>query len=105
MPDTDELAQTASHALYVFVTWWRGFSLSRTAGATLDLLYHAWQVFRGVYELDLIEHGVGFRPALRDNLPAIGCYKYSNLHLSIGYYRHGILLAPKAAQLLVEQLL
>ena len=82
-----------------------GFSLSRTAGGALDLLYHAWQIFRGVYELDLIHHGVGLRPALRDNLPAIGSYKYSNLHLSIGYYRHGILLAPIAAQLLVKQLL
>lgn len=82
-----------------------GFDTRQTVGATLDLLYHAFQVLPGVYELVILEQGSGFRPALRDNQPMIGPSTLSNLWFNIGHYRHGIMLAPAAAQLLCNALL
>ena len=81
------------------------FDSRQTAGATLDLLYHAFQVLPGVYELLILEQGCGFRPALRDNQPMIGQSTPSNLWFNLGHYRHGIMLAPAAAQLLANALL
>ena len=82
-----------------------GFDNRQTAGASLDLLYHAFQVLPGVYEMIVRESGHGFRPALRDNQPMIGPSTHSNLWLNIGHYRHGIMLAPAAAQLFTDALL
>ncbi|MGC6507498.1 MAG: glycine oxidase ThiO [Myxococcota bacterium] len=79
-----------------------GFKNQPSAGAQLDLLYHSWQLFRGVYELDVIEHGFGFRPALRDHQPAIGPSPIEGLFLNTGHFRHGVMLAPLAAELCVQ---
>ena len=81
-----------------------GFDNRQTAGASLDLLYHAFQVLPGVYEMIVREHGHGFRPALRDNQPMIGASSHPNLWLNIGHYRHGIMLAPGAANLVTAAL-
>lgn len=80
----------------------QGFDGRSTAGATMDLLREAWRVLPGVYDLELAELSAGFRPALRDNLPAIGPMGPNGLFLATGHYRHGILLAPATARLLVE---
>ena len=82
-----------------------GFDTRQTVGATLDLLYHAFQVLPGVYEMIVVEQGTGFRPALRDNQPLIGPSNIQNLWFNIGHYRHGIMLAPAAATLLTKTLL
>ena len=82
-----------------------GFDDRQTAGASLDLLYHAFQVLPGVYEMIVRESGHGFRPALRDNQPMIGPSSHSNLWFNIGHYRHGIMLAPAAAALFTNALL
>ena len=82
----------------------KGFDTARTAGAAMDLLYHTWRALPGSYELELMEHGVGFRPALRDNLPAIGATPVDGLFVATGHYRHGIMLAPATAKLLLETL-
>ena len=79
-----------------------GFNENHTAGAQLDLLYHGWQLFRGIYELDVLEHGFGFRPALRDHQPAIGPTPIEGLFLNTGHFRHGIMLAPLASELCVQ---
>lgn len=76
-----------------------GWNTQQTAGATLDFLYHAFQVLPGVYEMNIEESGCGFRPALRDNQPLIGATHLSNVFCNVGHYRHGILLAPAAAEL------
>ena len=81
-----------------------GFNHRQTVGASLDLLYHAFQVLPGVYEMNILEGGHGFRPALRDNQPMIGPSSHSNLWLNIGHYRHGIMLAPAAGKLFVDAL-
>ena len=80
----------------------QGFDARSTAGATMDLLRAAWQVLPGVHDLELAELSIGFRPALRDNLPAIGPMGPDGLFLATGHYRHGVLLAPATARLLVE---
>ena len=81
-----------------------GFCHKKKAGHVLDLLYHSWQFLRGIYELELLECGIGFRPALRDHQPGIGRAHLSNLWLNVGHFRHGILLAPAAARLLCDQI-
>ena len=82
-----------------------GFNTQNTAGAILDLLYHAFQILPGVYELKMVEQGVGFRPAMRDNQPLMGHSTFENLWWNTGHYRHGIMLAPAAAALFTEHLL
>ena len=79
-----------------------GFCTKKRAGQQLDLLYHSWQFVRGIYELYIEESSAGFRPTLRDNQPAIGRGQLDNLWLNIGHFRHGITIAPKAAQLLLQ---
>ena len=74
-----------------------GFDASVRAGAAMDLLWQAWRVLPGIYELELIEAGVGFRPALRDNLPLIDEGPLEGLIVATGHYRHGIMLAPITA--------
>ena len=80
----------------------QGFDDRVTAGATMDLLREAWRVVPGIHDLAVAELCVGFRPALRDGLPAIGALTPHGLFLATGHYRHGIMLAPATAALLVE---
>lgn len=82
----------------------QGFDHRPMAGAVLDLLLAAWRVLPGIYDLEVTELSVGFRPALRDNLPAIGPSKTKGLFVATGHYRHGVLLAPATARLLVQWL-
>ncbi len=82
----------------------QGFDTRLSAGAAMDLLYHTWRALPGSYELELLEQGVGFRPSLRDNLPAIGETSHRGLFVATGHYRHGIMLAPATAEFLLNQL-
>lgn len=81
----------------------QGFDDTATAGVVMDLLYEGWRALPGLYELELREINVGFRPALRDNLPAIGPAGVGipGLYVATGHYRNGILLAPATAHHLV----
>jgi glycine oxidase len=81
-----------------------GFCDQVRAGHQLDLLYHSWQFLRGIYELQIKESGVGFRPALRDHQPGIGPTQLKNLWLNIGHFRHGITIAPAASKLLLHMI-
>jgi glycine oxidase len=80
----------------------RGFDTRPTAGPVMDLLREAWRVLPGIYEMELAELGVGFRPALRDNLPVIGPAPVGGLFLAAGHYRHGVMLSAVTAKLLLE---
>lgn len=79
-----------------------GFDERRTAGAAFDLLREAFRLLPGIAELELSEHSVGFRPALRDALPAIGPLGPHGLFVATGHYRHGVMLAPATAMMLVD---
>lgn len=79
-----------------------GFDTRPIAGHTMELLWHAFRAVPGIYELELLETASGFRPALRDHLPAIGKTSIPGLLTAIGHYRHGIMLAPITAAAILE---
>jgi glycine oxidase len=83
----------------------RGFDETITAGGLFELLRAAWECVPGVYELPVVETRVGFRPATVDHAPMLGPSGADRVSLAAGYYRHGILLAPYAAEILVAWLL
>ena len=80
----------------------QGFDVQPTAGATLDLLRHAWRVVPGIYDVPLRETSVGLRPTARDHLPVIGRLGKTNVYVATGHYRNGILWAPGTARLLAD---
>ena len=47
---------------------------------------------------------MGLRPALEDQLPAIGATEIEGLYLAFGHFRNGILLAPATAHYLAQWL-
>ncbi|MCP3978103.1 MAG: glycine oxidase ThiO [bacterium] len=79
-----------------------GFDDSATAGPMMDLLRDAWEVLPGVYDLRFVDVSVGLRPATRDQLPLIGPTAVEGLHLALGHYRNGILLAPATASAVAD---
>lgn len=80
----------------------RGFDPHPTAGAVSDLLWAARLLVPGIYDCTLQEVSVGFRPATRDAMPVIGPTPVPGLYAATGHFRHGVLLAPATAELLVE---
>lgn len=66
-------------------------------GAADDLLRAARRVMPRIDEFELGEHRVGFRPAVEDNLPAIGREPGDSIWVANGHYRNGIQLAPATA--------
>lgn len=79
-----------------------GFDAAPTAGATLDLLRHAWEVLPGVYDLELAEVSVGLRSAVDDHLPVVGATDTAGLWAAFGHFRNGVLLAPATAAYLAD---
>jgi glycine oxidase len=81
----------------------QGLCRRATAGGAHDLLREAFRVLPGIYELELCEVGVGFRPALRDHLPALGSLPgHRDIFVASGHYRNGILLAAATATFMAE---
>lgn len=83
----------------------RGFDASITAGEIMELLRSAWEVVPGTYELPIVETTAGFRPATPDHAPLLGVTSDPAISVASGYYRHGILFAPLAAELLAASIL
>ena len=79
-----------------------GFDATPLAGHTMDMLWHGFRTVPGIYELEILETAMGFRPALRDNLPAIGPTDIPGLLTAFGHYRHGMMLAPITAAAILE---
>jgi glycine oxidase len=76
-----------------------------TAGAVFELLRDASELLPSVTELVIDELSAGLRPATPDNAPAIGPGAIPGLHWAVGHYRHGILLTPITAKLVVGGLI
>jgi glycine oxidase len=82
----------------------RGFDTTVTGGGVYDLLRNAFELLPSVTELVIDELSAGLRPATPDNLPALGPGAIPGLHWAVGHYRHGILLTPITAELVVKAL-
>ena len=82
----------------------RGFDTTVTAGGVLELLRNVYELLPSVTELVIDEIAAGLRPNTPDNAPAIGPGAIPGLHWATGHFRHGILLAPITAQILVAGL-
>ncbi|MGA8337922.1 MAG: glycine oxidase ThiO [Solirubrobacteraceae bacterium] len=82
----------------------RGFDTTVTGGGVYDLLRNAFELLPSVTELVIDELSAGLRPATPDNLPALGPGAMRGLHWAVGHYRHGILLTPITAELVVKAL-
>jgi glycine oxidase len=80
----------------------KGFDHRVTAGATYELLRDSSTVVPELYELELKEVSVGFRPATPDNAPLIGPSGTDGVLLATGHYRNGVLLAPITADAIAE---
>ena len=70
---------------------------TRDPGAADELLRAARRVMPRIDEFELAEHRVGFRPAVDDDLPAIGRRPGDSVWVANGHYRNGIQLAPATA--------
>jgi glycine oxidase len=83
----------------------RGFDTTITAGAVFALLRDAIELVPGISEWTLSELLAGSRPGTQDNLPVIGPSPLlEGLHWATGHHRHGILLTPITAELVVAGL-
>lgn len=82
----------------------RGFDTTVTAGACFELLRDAIELLPGIGELVLAGLSAGLRPVTPDSLPAIGESTVPGLHWAAGHYRHGVLLAPITAEIVVAGL-
>jgi glycine oxidase len=82
----------------------RGFDTTVTAGPVFELLRDAIELLPGLSELVIEEVSAGIRPGTPDNLPVLGPGALAGLLWATGHFRHGILLAPVTAELLVAGL-
>lgn len=74
-----------------------------TARSAMELLNAAYAVHPAFGEAEIVETGVGLRPAFLDNLPRV---EWADGILSInGLYRHGFLLAPAMARQAADMML
>jgi glycine oxidase len=83
----------------------KGFDTTVTAGPVWELLRDAIELVPGVSEFVIEELMCGIRPGTPDNFPRLGPSDQPGVHLATGHYRHGILLAPVTAEIVVEGLL
>jgi glycine oxidase len=74
-----------------------------TARSLLEMLTAAYALHPAFGEAEVIEIGVGARPAFRDNLPRIR-RRGATIHVN-GLYRHGFLLAPAMARMAADLVL
>lgn len=82
----------------------RGFDTTVTAGGMFELLRNAFEVLPSVTELVIDELSAGLRPTTPDNAPAIGPGALPGLHWATGHFRHGILLTPVTAEIVLAGL-
>ncbi|MGH3683937.1 MAG: glycine oxidase ThiO [Pseudonocardiaceae bacterium] len=80
-----------------------GFDTDVTAGAVRELLTDAERVLPVIGEYTLEETAAGLRPGSPDNLPVIGELEPGVL-AATGHHRHGILLAPLTAEVILALL-
>ncbi len=75
-----------------------GFDMTAKVRPIAEMLTNATLLLPGLGEADFKEQTVRFRPGSIDNAPIIGQYGSSNLFLSLGAFRHGILLSAALSE-------
>jgi len=78
------------------------FSRHVTASGIHQLLDGALSVCPQLADYELDETWAGLRPLTPDTHPVLGTTSWPNLHVAGGYWRNGVLLAPKCAQLVAD---
>lgn len=73
-----------------------------TGGALLDLLSGSWKILPAIEEMEFVGAWTGHRAATPDHAPVMGPTEVGGLFHAMGFYRHGFLLAPIAAQLIAS---
>jgi glycine oxidase len=81
-----------------------GYDTAVTAGGVHELLREAYRLLPDVAEMELVDAIAGLRPGTPNNLPVVGPGAIDGLVLATGHFRNGILLAPLAAQAVVDLL-
>ena len=76
------------------------FDDSVTPAGIMHVLQHALQLVPGLKDLPIEETWAGLRPTTPDKGPILGETPWENLFLAGGYWRNGVLLAPKTGHLL-----
>lgn len=83
-----------------------GFDCAVTAAARTELMAVAGQLLPALAEREPVAHWAGLRPGAPQGTPFIGRWPgIDNLHLNCGHFRNGLVMAPAAAELLVDLLL
>ena len=80
------------------------FDTAVTAGGVHELLREAYRLLPDVAEMELLGVTAGLRPGTPNNLPIVGPGAIEGLVLATGHFRNGILLAPLAAEAVVDVL-
>ena len=73
-----------------------------TPAGLLHILSHAIQLMPALKDLPIEETWAGLRPTTPDKGPILGKTPWKNLFLAGGYWRNGVLLAPKTGQLMAS---
>jgi Glycine/D-amino acid oxidases (deaminating) len=75
------------------------FDPNVTPAGLMHCMANAMQLVPGLGELPVEETWAGLRPTTPDKGPILGRTKWDNLFIAGGYWRNGVLLAPKTGQL------
>lgn len=70
-----------------------GFDHTAKVRPIAEMLTNACKVVPAIGETHFEEQVIRYRPGSNDNAPIVGQYNHSNLYLSLGHFRHGILLS------------
>eukprot|EP00957_Ditylum_brightwellii_P110148 8401176-Ditylum_brightwellii.AAC.1 len=73
-----------------------------TPAGLMHCISNALHLVPSLSTLPIEETWVGLRPTTPDKGPILGRTPWSNLHIAGGYWRNGVLLAPKTGQLLAD---
>jgi thiazole synthase len=76
------------------------FDSSVTPAGMMHVMQHALQLVPGLADLPIEETWAGLRPTTPDKAPILGETPWDNLYLAGGYWRNGVLLAPKTGHLM-----
>lgn len=83
-----------------------GFDKTTTASAQASLHDSAVSMLPALADCEVEHHWAGLRPGAPDGLPFIGELPHvRGLFVNAGHYRNGLVLAPAATRLLVDQVL